>query len=342
MILFRNIFKTWSLLYGTGANLRNVLFDKGVLKSVSFDVPVIAVGNLRVGGTGKTPCAEWLLRNLQLRYKPAYMSRGYGRKTSGFLSIEAIDNSRKGGDEAVQVKKKFPDIPVVVSEDRVLGVVNLLAEHNANVIILDDAFQHRYIRPDFSIILSAFHTPFFMDELLPVGRLRESPKSLKRAQCLIYTKCPGDWYLDRERYINRAKAFAPEILVCFSTLEYGKEERIFGEDRDNDNAVLVTGIADSKPLVAHLKKKYRIIRHFDYPDHYRFMKSDVAKWKSEIEQQEPNGIVLTTEKDAMRMLDNPQWYDGLTIKQVPMSMKFLEGEEQLLTQLRETIDAKTM
>lgn len=335
MLPLRNPFRIWSLLYGSGVTIRNKMFDNGMLKSVAFDVPVIGVGNLRVGGTGKTPCVEWLLEHLQTQYKPAVLSRGYGRRTKGFRWVNVEDDARNCGDEPLQIKKKFSNIPIAVCEDRVVGITQLLAESEADLVILDDAFQHRYVKPTYNIVLSAFHQPFFKDELLPMGRLREQPKHLSRADCVIYTKCPDDWKEKRERYIEEVKHYAPNALVGFSRIGYGDVKPLFAHalDKIKQDVLLVTGLADAKPLVEHLKEKYNIVRHYDYPDHYDFFSSDIKNWKQELQRHEFPTVIFTTEKDAVRMLEQKGLVEELPIYIVPMKMEMIEGEQELLKQL---------
>jgi len=327
-----------SLLYGSGVTLRNKMFDRGMLKSIEFDVPVIAIGNLRVGGTGKTPCTEWLLELFQSEYKVAMLSRGYGRRTKGFRWVNAADTAKESGDEPVQVKQKFPDVPIAVCEDRATGIVQMLADVDADVILLDDAFQHRYVKPSYSIVLSSFHQPFFSDELLPMGRLREQPKHLKRADCLIYTKCPDDWQEQRGDYIAHVREYAPNALVAFSKLAYATPKPVFETTVPIANDVLlITAIADAKPLVQHLEKQFNVVRHYAYPDHYQFMKSDVTNWRNELKKHATSTVVFTTEKDAVRLKDMKEQLKDLPIYFVPMKMEMVEGQQALTASLKERI-----
>jgi tetraacyldisaccharide 4'-kinase len=326
MLPLRNPFRMLSLLYGSGVTIRNKMFDNGMLKSMEFDVPTISIGNLRVGGTGKTPCTEWLLEKLGSQYKIAVLSRGYGRRTKGFRWVNVTDSARDVGDESLQVKQKFPVVPIAVSEDRVTGIVQLLADEPVDLILLDDAYQHRYVKPTYSIVLSAFHQPFFNDELLPVGRLREHPKHLKRADCVIYTKCPDDWQEKQRLYIDEAKHYAPNALVAFSKLVYDTPQPLFDTTAPVlTDVILVTGIADAKPLYEHLEKDYHVLRHYPYPDHYRFMSGDVENWRKEIKANyRSSPVIFTTEKDAKRLTDMKESLKGLPIYFVPMKMEMID------------------
>ena len=178
------------MLYWAGTTVRNIFYDLGVLKSISFEVPILSVGNLAVGGSGKTPLVEFLIRELKNEYHIAILSRGYGRKTRGFLWVETNISPEKTGDEPLQIKTKFNDVAVAVCEDRVAGAKRILAEKpEINLVILDDAFQHRAIKPSLQLLLSVYSKPFFYDLLLPAGRLRERRNGAQRADAIIFTKC---------------------------------------------------------------------------------------------------------------------------------------------------------
>lgn len=339
MLPLRNPFRMLSLLYGSGVTIRNKMFDNGMLKSMAFDVPVISIGNLRVGGTGKTPCTEWMIEKLGAEYNVGVLSRGYGRKTRGFRMVNVTDTSRDVGDEPLQMKRKFPTVPIAVAEDRVTGIVQLIDESNANLILLDDAYQHRYVRPAYSIVLSSFHQPFFNDELLPVGRLREHPKHLKRADCVMYTKCPDDWEEKRQLCIDEVKHYAPNALVAFSKLTYGAPQPLFGTTAPVlTDIILVTGIADPRPLFDYLDADYRVLRYYPYPDHYRFMSSDIENWRNEIKiNYRSSPVIFTTEKDAMRLDDMKERLQGIPMYYVPMKMEIMEGEQEMLERMMQRV-----
>ncbi len=292
----------FSVLYGVITYIRNALYDKGVFKSTFFQWPVICVGNLSVGGTGKTPHIEYLIRLLKNDYKVATLSRGYGRKSKGYILADESSTSETLGDEPLQFYSKFgKDITIAVDENRVEGVQNLIREVNPEIILLDDAFQHRAIQAGYSILLTPFDDLFTDDFILPAGNLRESRNGVKRADIVIVTKCPADLNENYKNIIINKIIALSKVKVYFSFIEY--DTKIYGQKElnlkvMNDKEVfLLTGIANSKPLIEYLKNKTEIIDHFAFPDHYNFTEKEVRSIKEKVGKE----LILTTEKDYMRL-----------------------------------------
>lgn len=300
----------FSWLYGAVMRIRNFLYDKGWKKSYSFDQAVISVGNLSVGGTGKTPMIEYLVRLLSKEYSIAILSRGYGRETKGFRLAGETDNASTVGDEPFQFYKKFSEkVVVAVCEDRVEGINRLLIlKKSIQVILLDDAFQHRRVKPLFSILLTDFSKPFFRDYILPRGRLRESRKGSFGANVIVVTKCTS---LTREielNYKNEIQAHSGDKPVFFSAIGYSKPISL-GNTQIYQDVVLVTGIANSKPLVDHVSEKINLRHHFNFGDHHVYSTKEV----DEIQQKALtlNASILTTEKDFVKLeqtLDKNLWF----------------------------------
>ena len=299
MNFLRKILFPFSILYGCIMAIRNFLFDKGILRSYSFEVPVIAVGNLSVGGTGKTPQIEYLIRLLAPNYKIATLSRGYKRKSEGFVLADANSTAEILGDEPFQIHQKFPQITVAVDADRKNGIEKLLSlKDKPEVILLDDAFQHRRVKAGFYILLSAFDDLFCDDFLLPTGNLRESRKGAKRADVIIITKCPKDLSeIAQQNIINK---IGLEVPIYFSYIDYDdmvynpNETKKVVEIKSIDKLV-IAGIAKPEPFFNYLEvsKEDCLV----YPDHHFFTEKDLQQ----IENRAKNKIVITTEKDFVRL-----------------------------------------
>lgn len=308
----------FSILYGIVVFVRNKLYDARIFQSEGFDIPVICVGNLVVGGSGKSPVTEYLVR-LFPDHKIAILSRGYGRKTQGFILADESATAEKIGDEPMQFYRKFPEITVAVCEDRVKGVQLLKEQHD--LIILDDAFQHRAIRPGFSILLFEFEKLLNPQFLLPAGNLRETFSGYKRTQSILITKTPEGISPAQEKKCMGKFEQPWKDQTVFSTLEYQQlVPLISGEKRScstisGKTAVfLLTGIANPKPLFLHLNQYSRDIRHHDYPDHYRFKEKDILELISAFESDpSEEKIIITTEKDAQRLL-------GDTLKELLLNL----------------------
>ncbi len=322
MNLLRKLLFPFAILYGFITSLRNYLFDKGILKSYSFDIPVIAVGNLSVGGTGKTPQIEYLIRLLSSNYKVATLSRGYKRKSEGFILADTNSNSEILGDEPFQYFKKFPNILVAVDADRRNGIKQLLKQKvKPEIILLDDAFQHRKVKARFYILLTAYGDLFCDDFILPTGNLRESSNGAKRANLITVTKCPPNiTELEQESIKKKLRINLP---IFFSSINY--DDKVYNDSESlavseikSMQKILLAGIAKPKPFFDYLQAKNDEIMIF--PDHHIFSENEISAIKTKAE----NKIIITTEKDFVRL-------NAKTLKAqlyyLPIKSKFVSHQE---------------
>lgn len=328
-----------SMIYGGVTYVRNKLFDYGILKATSFNIPVISIGNIAAGGTGKTPHTEFIISLLCSTYNVAMLSRGYKRKTSGFVMAFPNCTPYDIGDEAYQIYQKFGDrIKVAVCESRVKGINKLLEiDSKINLIVLDDAFQHRYVRPSLSIVLTEYSHPFYDDKMLPLGRLRESKHSIKeRADAVIITKCPEDIKpVDFRIFKKRLSLFSYQKLY-FSKYTYGSLNPVFPDASkyipmleiftEKDTILAITGIANPIPLIKHLKQYKPTVKVMHFPDHHNFSRNDINDIVEVYNTLKGRyKIIITTEKDAVRIANNP--YFPYELKQhifyQPINVEFL-------------------
>lgn len=304
MNLLRKILFPFAILYGFITSIRNFLFDKGILKSTSFNVPVIAVGNLSVGGTGKTPQIEYLIRLLSDKYKVAALSRGYKRKSKGFVLADENSNAEILGDEPFQFYQKFPDVQVAVDADRTNGITQLLSQkEKPQVILLDDAFQHRKVKAGYYILLTSFDDLYADDFMLPTGNLRESRSGAERANIVVVTKCPKELSEQRQEEIRLKLHLNCSQQIFFSfidydTVIYGKDKKIEVDEIKLESKLLLAGIAKPKPFFDYLKNEED--ECLTFPDHHHFSDADL-----EAIQSKANGRkIITTEKDYVRLKDS--------------------------------------
>ena len=286
-------------LYHLGTAVRNHLYDSGFKTTFSFDRYVLSVGNLRAGGTGKTPMVEYLINLLSDEYNVATLSRGYGRKTRGFRIAGENETADTIGDEPLQFHTKFPEIPVTVCEERAVGIPFILAEFpDTDIILLDDAFQHRPVKPDLNILLTAYDQPFFSDHLLPAGRLRESRKGAGRADLIVVTRCPRDLSdPEKDRFRAKISRYAPGKDVFFARVEYLIPA---GSETDpNKNVVVFSGIANPHPFVKHVHEHFTVVKEFHFRDHHNFTEAEIAKLANTARRY--NASLMTTEKDMARL-----------------------------------------
>jgi len=340
--LLRKILFPFAILYGFITSIRNFLFDKGVLKSYSFDIPIIAVGNLSVGGTGKTPQIEYLIRLLSPKYKVATLSRGYKRQSKGFILADSTSNAEILGDEPFQFYKKFNNIKVAVDTDRKNGIEQLLSQPDKpEIILLDDAFQHRKVKAGFYILLTSYGDLYSDDFMLPTGNLRESRSRAKRANLIIVTKCPKNLSLDEQkkirRFLLRQNDKGKNQELYFSFIDY--DEFVYSELKSmkvseikNVDKLLLAGIAKPEPFFGYLQneKKERLI----YPDHHHFTENELL----EIKNKAHNKIVVTTEKDYVRLkgkLPKEQLF------YLPIRSLFLSGGENFNNAIMDYVQTKT-
>jgi tetraacyldisaccharide 4'-kinase len=351
----------FSLLYGLVVIIRNWCYDAGIFKSRQFDIPVISVGNLDVGGAGKSPMTEYLIRLFKNDYKLATLSRGYGRKTSGYMEKSGaggrepsvknqIANNHSPltpdsyrdhhspaneiGDEPAQFWNKFPDITVAVCEDRVNGIKQLLPNHD--LVILDDAYQHRAVKPGLSLLLFDYSRVYAPHLLLPAGNMREPFSGRKRADAIIVTKCPGNLAADEQAEILKRIRPFPNQHVFFSSIAYQPLQDLDGKITDavitaDTTVFLLTGIANAGPLAQHIKKYTQHIIHHNYPDHHRFSLKNISKLAGAFSARaSKNKLLVTTEKDAQRLLKHEllPLVKQLPFLVMPIGINFLDGTQQ--------------
>lgn len=333
----------FSWLYGFGVWFRNKLFDWGVYRTEEFPIPVISVGNITVGGTGKTPHIEYLIRLLRKEYRIAVLSRGYKRKTKGFVLAGDTSTSKEIGDESYQIWRKFPDILVAVDRKRANGIRRLLALDEARrpeIILLDDAFQHRYVTPSLSILLVDINRLIYEDYLLPAGRLREPVGHKNRANMVLVTKCTQDLKPIDYRVISKHLNLYPYQSLFFTSWKYGRLRPVFASrkamDQDLDDirdkkisVLLVSGIANPGQLEAEIKPYASTMDKMEYPDHYSFSSADLVKMRKRFEQLPGDRkIILTTEKDAARLV-NRKGIDEVLKKNLyylPIQVSFIQED----------------
>lgn len=343
-IIAKILLAPFSLLYGIGVSLRNLLYTTGLLKSNSFSIPVINVGNLSVGGSGKTPHVEYLLSFLKPYIHLATLSRGYKRKTKGFLFVSTNANAEQVGDEPLMFKRKNPDITVAVSESRTIGIPMILQYRpETQVVIMDDAFQHLSVKPGLNILVTEFSKPFFKDFLLPMGRLREWRSAAERADIIIVSKCPDQ--LDQSQQEQFIEALSPVNYqkVFFSKYEYANPYYIYNPSQriqldESISIVLLCAIANTDYLLEYLEPRVDQYKLLQFEDHHDFSERDIAQVKKYYDTFESSKkIIVTTEKDAMR-LDMHRKYileNKLPIFVLPVQVRLLGEEEDFQNLIRQ-------
>ena len=336
MGVMRNILTApLSWIYGGAISVRHTLFNWKILKSQEFDIPIVCVGNITVGGTGKTPHTEYLIQVLSARYNVAVLSRGYKRRSKGFQLAAVNSSFKRIGDEPKQIKLKFPHIPVAVAEKRAEGIRRLRELHpEVNLIILDDGFQHRYVEPWINILLMDYNCPIWEDRLLPLGRLRDRRREIERAHVVLVTKCPEDirpldfmmarknldLYPYQSLYFTRFESDVPHAI--FPTLV----QRPLQKD---DPVIALSAIANPKHFLEHLDRDYEVVHRITFPDHYAFKMKDIRRLEKMLAQSPPETAVVLTEKDAVKLLNSRKISDFLRSKlyYVPISVRFTDGKE---------------
>ena len=334
-----------TLLYGMVVGLRNKFFDWKILRSEEFDIPIISVGNLTVGGTGKTPHTEYLIELLSQKFKVALLSRGYKRKTSGYRLSTNDSTSKEIGDEPYQIKQKYPSIHVAVDGNRCRGIHHLCEEDQSKdveVVLLDDAFQHRYVVPGINIVLVDYNRPIHEDRLMPIGMLREPASSIHRAHVVIVTKCPTDIKPIDFRIASKHLELRPYQRLYFTTFAYSNLRAFTNRTISKSLAaitpdthiLLVTGIASAVPLVEKLSEQTEHITHMEYGDHHTFTRSELqAIGKTFASIEAPSKLIITTEKDAAR-LSGYELDDTLksNLYVLPIKVQFLQEQEESFNQ----------
>ena len=337
-LLSKLILLPLSKLYGLGVAVRNQMFERKMLKQEEFDIPVIVVGNIAVGGTGKTPHVEYVVNLLRDRYRIGVISRGYKRRTKGFVHATNRSTPEDIGDEPYQIFQKFGnDVTVAVCEKRVDGI-NKIREVNKdiNLIVLDDAFQHRYVKPSVSVVLTEYNRPVFADHLMPYGRLREPASSVSRADVVVVTKCPSSMTPMEYRMFKENLSLFPYQKLFFSRYLYGHLVPVFPENcaavpyldwlTENDSILIVTGIANPRPFVRHIRRYKSKVRLIRFHDHVNYSHSDMEAIRRKLDTMTgKRRFVLTTEKDAVKLSHSPYFPHSLKAVTfyMPVSVDFV-------------------
>ena len=328
-----------SWIYGSIVRFRNWLFDIGIKKSKSFALPVISVGNITVGGSGKTPHVEYLVRLLQDKVKIAVLSRGYKRKSRGYVLAEEDTEMKEIGDEPFQMHQKFPGIYVAVDAKRVRGIQHLQDDEetkDVEVILLDDAFQHRYVKPGINILLVDYHRLIIYDKILPAGRLREPLSGKNRADIVIVTKCPKDLKPMEFRVLTKAMNLYPFQKLYFTCINYDKPIGIFNEQQldleslKDKNVMLLTGIASPKQMEHDLTPMVKTLTSVSFGDHHHFKSKDIDRINEIFESMPEPRLIITTEKDAVRLRDSEGLYEIVkdNLYALPIKVSFMQDQEE--------------
>ena len=330
---FRYLLLPLSFLYGAIIKFRNWLYDKNILKSASFNFPIICVGNLAVGGTGKTPMTELLVSFLSSKYETATLSRGYKRKTKGFAIANENTRAIDIGDEPMQFHQKFPQVTVAVGEERLVAIPQLLHQRpQTEVIILDDAFQHRPVRAGYNIVLTEYKNLYKRDFMLPAGDLRDVRSSIKRADCIVVTKCKSDLSLAEKEALIKEIRPAAHQKIYFTEIVYDQPYHLFSKEKGNLHAdtdiLLICGIANPKPLKEFLTTHVHSYDMIRYADHHIFSSVDLKDIKKQFEKlTSANKVILTTEKDGVRLEKFAGELSEYPIYALPIKHQVLFGEE---------------
>lgn len=361
-ILSGLLLRPLSVVYGAVTATRNKMFDLGILTERSFNIPVLVVGNIAVGGTGKTPHTEYLINLLRGHYKIGVLSRGYNRKTSGFVLADDKASAATIGDESFQIYKKFghQGVMVAVCEDRCAGIDRMREiDPTLNLILLDDAFQHRYVKPQVSIVLTEYSRPIYNDTMLPAGRLRENKGALHRADIVIVTKCPPDMKQLEYRLFVKNLNLYPYQKLYFSTYVYGDLKPIFtdchgeissiSEVNSSKYVIALAGIAHPQSFIKHLRETRAHVSSMVFPDHHNYGREDMRDLIKKIKSSPDvkNTIVVTTEKDAMRLrglsglptgLKSRLYYLPISVKLIPNVAESNAGAEDFSETIVDMID----
>jgi len=348
MDIFKALLFPFAVLYDLFTRIRNHLFNIGQKRSFRFQTMVIGVGNLSVGGSGKTPMVEYILRLLQPNFHVATLSRGYGRRTKGIRFAGEGENASTLGDEPFQLERKFgPQVKIIVGEERAVAIPEILHRFpETDVIVLDDAFQHRAVEPQLSILLTTYSHPFYRDFVLPMGRLRESRKEASRADLIVVTKCPMSLNEDVLEGVKKSvQQYSGEKPVYFSGLAYDTPVAFHSGYDFNRDVILVSGIANADLFEGYALTKYIVLHHFKFGDHHDFTPADLNSMVQFYKAQKPESVLLTTEKDMARLVSLPSWptFDSLPWFFLPIKIQFLKNgpdfDKIVLQSVEKTIKA---
>ena len=340
------LLKLLSYPYRMVISIRHWLFDYKILKSETFATPVICVGNITVGGTGKTPTAELILNYMRQHYRVALLSRGYGRRTKGYREVKTNSSYRDVGDEPLQIKLKFPDALVVVCEKRAEAIRRIEAEHpEINLIIMDDGFQHRHVEPRINVLIIDSTRPFAEDDYLPAGTLRDKLSALDRAHYFIVTKCsPTMSQLDQRLWRKDLQKVAYQ-RIYFTRVIPSAPISLFSSEftlKPGDEVVVMSGIGNPKPFVKGIREQFKVVATYNFPDHHIYSVDDLQRVAKSLEKH-PAACLLTTEKDAVKLRRSRRVPEIIRQRlfYMPVVMEFLEGsDEDLLGTLKDDLDGK--
>ena len=335
-----------SYLYRMVITIRHLLFDCRILSRKEYPIPIICVGNITVGGTGKTPTAEMIVGYMQQYYKVALLSRGYGRRTKGYLEVSSKSSYRDVGDEPLQIKLKFPETLVVVCEKRTVAIERIMREHpDINLIVMDDGFQHRYVEPKINVVIVDSTRPFYEDDFLPAGTLRDKVSSLDRAHYFIVTKCPVDMPPLAQRMWRKELHKIAYQQVYFTRVVPTEAVALFPTQntlRPGDQVVVMSGIGNPKAFVSDVRKRYEVKAKLNFPDHHVYSVPDIERIVSLLEKY-PQAMLLTTEKDSVKLRRSRRVPDIVRQRLFyqPLKVEFLEGsDEDFLGTLKKDLEGK--
>ena len=326
--------------------LRHWMFDCKLIKSQNFKTPIICVGNITVGGTGKTPTAETIVGYMKQYYNVAVLSRGYGRRTKGYLEVKTTSSYRDVGDEPLQIKLKYPDALVVVCEKRTEAIHRIEAEHpKINLIVMDDGFQHRYVEPRINVVIVDSTRPYYEDDYLPAGTLRDKPESLDRAHYFIVTKCPVDmspldqrvWRMNLHK-IAYQRVYFTRVIPTPPVAQFPTQNVL----NEGDEVIVMSGIGNPKAFISDVKRKYNVVGTITFPDHHVYSVSDIERIVTKLEKH-PKAMLLTTEKDTVKLRRSRRVPDIMRERLFyqPVQVEFLEGSDvDFLGTLKSDLEGK--
>ena len=321
-----------AFLYKAGVTFRHRLFDWGILKSEKFDIPIICIGNITVGGTGKTPMAEMVISYMTQMHNVALLSRGYGRRTKGYLEVKCDSHYRDSGDEPLQIKLKFPDTVVAVCEKRADGIRRICAEHpDVDLIVMDDGFQHRYVEPKVNIVMIDATRPVQHDRMLPLGTLRDLPEELHRAHYFVVTKCPEKMAPIDRRILRKVLIQVAYQRVYFTRFESFMPQPLFPDAAPGEplvqgqQVIALSGIGSPKPFLAALRESYEVVAEMTLDDHHVYKVRDLNRLR-ELLDRFPGAVIVTTEKDAVKLTNRAKIPEEIQrgIYYLPINISFIE------------------
>lgn len=326
----------FAMFYGMGVSLRNKLFDWGLLKSRKYQIPVVCVGNITVGGTGKTPVTELLIAHFSLSRNVAVLSRGYRRRTKGYVEAQTSSSFLEVGDEPKQIKKKFPHVVVSVCKKRTEGIERIQADHpEVDLILLDDGFQHRYVEPWVNILLVDHNRPVYKDHFLPWGSLRDGISQIKRAHYVLVTKCPHEMTAIDRRIVQKSLNLYPYQSLYFTYNHYCNLKAVFPEDagqlpEEGARVIAMSGIGSPGPFHEIIEKRYKLVDKLVYPDHYLYRRKDLEVMEKALDAAPQGTVIVMTEKDAVKFGGSKKVPPHLRVKLyfMPVRIDFYDDRDK--------------